>query len=360
MAAHGADFDPDGPGLDGLYGVEVPLEDAGLVVVPVPFQATASYGRGTRDGPAAVRTASLQIDLDDVQFGASYELGIGWDGARGDEIAALGDAVDAQARAVIEAGGADSDAASPELRSARDAVDAVSAAVRALVRQGSEAALERGAVPVVLGGDHSSPLGNIAAVAARHPGVGIFHVDAHADLRVAYLGFRESHASIMHNALELPGVAGLVGVGYRDMGRAERRRIDEDDRIVAILDDELGRRRLAAEPFAAVVDAVCAALPETVYLSIDIDGLEPSLCPDTGTPVPGGLDWHQLCALLEGIARTKRIVGADLCEVAPGQSGAEGRDGWDAIVGARVLYKLIGAVATARRRERVDRGQRAR
>jgi agmatinase len=360
MAVSAADFDPDGPGLDGLYGVEVPLEDAGLVVVPVPFQATASYGRGTRDGPAAVRAASLQIDLDDVQFGPSYALGIGWDGSRGDEIAALGDGVDAEARAVIEAGGADTDEASAALRASRDAVDAASAAVRALVQEGAEAALARGAVPVVLGGDHSSPLGNIAAVAARHPGLGIFHVDAHADLRVAYLGFTESHASIMHNALALPGVAGLVGVGYRDMGRAERKRIAEDGRIMAVLDDELGRRRLAQEPFSAVVDAVCAALPDTVYLSIDIDGLEPSLCPDTGTPVPGGLDWHQLCALLEGIARTKRIVGADLCEVAPGQSGAEGRDGWDAIVGARVLYKLIGAVALSRGRERVDRTQRAR
>ena len=353
-------FDPDGPGLDGLFGVEIPLEDAGLVVIPVPWQATASYGRGTRDGPAAVREASLQIDLEDLHFGPAWRAGLAWDGAHEARIAALGDAVENSAQAVIAAGGADQPEASAAVLAQRDTVDAASAEVRALVRERAEAALDRGAVPVVLGGDHSSPLGLIEAVAARHPGLGIFHVDAHADLRVAYLGFSQSHASIMHNALALPGVGRLVGVGYRDLGKAERRRIAEDDRIVAFFDHELGRAGLEQRPFSALVQAVCAALPDTVYLSIDIDGLDPALCPDTGTPVPGGLDWHQLCALLEGIARTKRIVGCDLCEVAPGSSGAVGRDGWDSIVGARVLYKLIGAAWASGERLRVDPVDRAR
>ncbi len=349
-----ATVDPDGPGADGLYGVSVDLEDAGLVVIPVPFQATASYGRGTRDGPEAVLAASLQIDLEDAQFGPAWQFGLAWDGETGAAIAALGDEVDALAQAVIAAGGADADGASAAVQAARDAVDQASGAVRDHVRAAAERALDRGAFAAVLGGDHSSPLGLIAALAARHPGMGILHVDAHADLRVAYLGFAQSHASIMHNALELPGVGGLVGVGYRDMGRAERARIAADPRITAFDDQSLAEALVGGTPFAALVDRICAALPPVVYLSIDIDGLDPALCPETGTPVPGGLGWHQLCALLAAVAARRQIVGFDLCEVAPGSTTSAGRDGWDAIVGARVLYKLIGALrAAAGRPDRV-------
>jgi agmatinase len=222
---------------------------------------------------------------------------------------------------------------------ARDRVDAASAEVSRRVEAQAEAVMLRGALPAVLGGDHSAPLGLLRAVARRHPGLGILHIDAHADLRVAYLGFAEAHASIMHNALALDGVARLVGVGWRDVGQAEAQRASSDARIVPVWDRDLARAALNGRSFSRVVDGIVASLPPKVHVSFDIDGLDPSLCPGTGTPVPGGLSFREACFLLARVAAGREIVSFDLCEVAPGSGESE----WDANVGARALFKLAGA-----------------
>jgi agmatinase len=335
------DFDPDGPGLGGgLFGLPVDPERCGVQVIPVPWEATASYGRGTAGGPAAVLAASQQVDLHDLDFGDFWRAGVGMLPVD-PRIPAAAARVEADALAVIEAGGPGEDA---DLRAARDRVDAASAEVSAAVEATAEAAFARGAVPAVLGGDHSAPLGLLRAAARRHPGVGILHIDAHADLRVAYLGFAEAHASIMHNALELEGVSRLVGVGWRDVGQAEVARASGDPRIVPIWDRDIARAALTGHAFSRVVDGVIAALPQQVHVSFDIDGLDPGLCPGTGTPVPGGLSFHQAAFLLGRVAAWREIVSFDLCEVAPGADGGE----WDANVGARVLYKLAGAALRSR------------
>lgn len=337
------DFDPDGPGMgDGLFGLPLPPESCGVQVIPVPWEATASYGRGTAAGPEAVRAASQQVDLHDLDFGDFWRAGVGLL-PLDPRIPALATAVEADALAVIEAGGP---GGSPAVAAARDRVDAASAEVSARVEAQSEAVLARGAVPAVLGGDHSAPLGLLRAVARRHPGVGILHIDAHADLRVAYLGFAEAHASIMHNALELDGVARLVGVGWRDVGQAEAARAASDPRIVAVWDRDLARAALTGSSFGRIVDGIVAALPGKVHVSFDIDGLDPALCPGTGTPVPGGLSFREVALLLARVSAAREIVSFDLCEVAPGADGSE----WDANVGARVLFKLAGAALRSRDR----------
>ena len=133
-------------------------------------------------------------------------------------------------------------------------------------------------------------------------------------------------------------VGRLVQVGVRDLGQAERAMIDDSNgRIVTFYDVELAKRKEEGVPFARLADEIVAALPEDVYLSWDIDGLDPTLCPGTGTPVPGGLSWNEAIGLLRALVRgKKRIVGLDLDEVSPGQTE------WDANVGARLLYKMIG------------------
>jgi agmatinase len=192
---------------------------------------------------------------------------------------------------------------------------------------------------VTLGGDHSVPFGAIRAHAETYPGLGILHLDAHADLRDAYGGFTWSHASIFHNVMtKIDGVGRLVQVGVRDLGQAERDMIaSSNGRIVTFYDADLATRKEEGVPFATIADEIVAALPHDVYLSWDIDGLDPTLCPGTGTPVPGGLSWNEAIGLLRALVRAKkRIVGLDLCEVAPGETE------WDANVGARLLYKMIG------------------
>jgi agmatinase len=189
-------------------------------------------------------------------------------------------------------------------------------------------------------GDHAVPFGAIAAHAARHPAMGILHVDAHADLRHAYGGFTWSHASIMDNVVRRIPEVPLVQVGVRDFCEEELDAIRAaGPRIRTFFDRELRTERLRGTSFATQVDRIVACLPEEVYVSFDIDGLDPKLCPHTGTPVPGGLDFAQACYLLAAVvASARRIVGFDLVEVAPGPDGDE----WDGNVGARLLYKLIG------------------
>lgn len=309
-----------------------------MVVVPVPFAATTSYGGGAENGPGAVLAASRQIDLYDAETGRPYEVGIAMLPEPA-EVRAWHDEARALAAAVIEAGGRV--AGDADLARALTRVNDLSARANDHLHAVTARLLAQGKLVAVVGGDHAAPYGAIRACAEARPGFGVLHLDAHADLRDAFEGFTWSHASIMANVVDrLPGVAKLVQVGLRDMSEDERAKIDgSGGRIVAFYDHDLARREFEGEPWARTVDAVVATLPERVWLSFDIDGLDPTLCPHTGTPVPGGLSFRQACALVAGVARSGRtIVGVDLDEVVPGPDGDE----WDGNVGARLLYKMIG------------------
>lgn len=334
-------FDPNAaaaPG-SGIFGLPHTEADAAIVLVPVPFAATVSYGGGAENGPDAILAASAQVDLYDLQYGRVYEHGIHLLPADPAIVAAQ-----EPARAAVEAVLADGGAEPGSARVA--AIDAAGAKVNASVHAATARLLAAGKIPGLLGGDHAAPYGAIRACAERFPGMGILHVDAHADLRVAYEGFRWSHASILHNVMhDLPQVARLVQVGIRDFCEQEFLAIQHSGgRIVTHFDGEWQRRRFAGETFDRLCREAVDALPAEVYVTIDIDGLDPALCPHTGTPVPGGLQFAELAHLLLCLADSgKRIVGFDLVEVAPGE------DEWDANVAARVLYKLCGAALRARR-----------
>ena len=331
-----SEFDPDGPAPaeSGIYGLPFSVEDSRVVVVPVPFEATTSYGGGTSKGPAAVLEASKQVDLFDQDTGRPYAGGIAMlDVPK--NVLRWNSAAKRQAAHVIEKGGA----VDRLTRDAAEKVNDFGDRVNAWVYEQTVDLLRRGKLVVILGGDHSVPYGSIRAHAQKYPGLGILHLDAHADLRDSYEGFIWSHASIFNNVMrKIPGIDKLVQVGVRDLGQAERKMIDASGgRIVTFYDADLAARKEAGVAFAKLADQIVAELPDDIYLSWDIDGLDPTLCPGTGTPVPGGLSWNEAIGLLRAVRRSgKRIVGLDLCEVSPGETE------WDANVGARLLYKMIG------------------
>lgn len=324
----------------GIFGLSVSAERAAVVLIPVPFEATTSYGRGTVNGPRTILQASTQVDLYDVETGQPSHAGIvllpesadvrAWNARAGEA-----------ARLVLEAGENAEAAADPRVSSARDEVNRISTQVHELVESEVGRWLDEGKIVGVVGGDHSVSFGSVAAHARRFPGLGILHVDAHADLRHEYLGLTWSHASIMDNVMRhIPEVARIVQVGIRDLCAEESARIrDSEGRILTYFDSELTHQRFEGATWGEQVSRIVDDLPRDVFISFDVDGLDAALCPHTGTPVPGGLSFHQATYLIGAVARSgRRIVGFDLVEVAPDPAGSE----WDGNVGARLLYKLIG------------------
>lgn len=341
MLLTGMSFDPSSPAQpgSGVFGLPHAEAEALVVLVPVPWEATTSYGGGAAEGPRAILAASRQVDLFDLDVDRPYQHGIHMLPIPSD-VAAWNVEGKAAAQAVIAEGGAGDD---PALADAVARVNALSEKVNEHVEREVSRLLAAKKIVGVLGGDHSVPYGALRAVAKqRGRPFGVLHFDAHSDTREAYEGFTHSHASIMYNVLEgVPEVERLVQVGVRDVCEAEVRYCDfQRERVVVFYDREIWRRKLEGEPFAEIAREIAAALPSQLWISFDIDGLDPRYCPHTGTPVPGGLDLHEAIAVLRELVRSgKEIIGFDLNEVAPDLSNE--RDEWDGNVGARLLYKLV-------------------
>lgn len=338
-------FDPNAAASadSGIFGLPTRVEDARVVYLPVPWEATTSYGGGTAGGPAAILAASRQVDLFDLEVERPYEAGLAMR-AEDPRVAVWNAEARPLAERVIEKGGAIG--GDPALGAALARVNALSESVNDLVYEEAGRLLGAGRIPALVGGDHSTPFGAIRAAAERHPGLGVLQFDAHMDLRLAYEGFTWSHASIMRNVLDrIPGVARLTQVGIRDFCEEELDRAGaERDRVRVFYDAHLARRGFEGEPWSSLVQSIVETLPGEIWVSFDIDALDPCLCPHTGTPVPGGLDFNQAVHLIGAVVRSgRRLVGFDLNEVAPGH------DEWDANVGARLLYKLTAWTLASQR-----------
>ncbi len=331
-------FDPDGIGIanGNYFGLPFPPEECRLVLVSVPWDVTTSYGGGASFAPDAMIEASMQIDLHDPLLPEGWRRGIGTVGidySIQDRSAFLRP----DARRVIAHLESGDQTLNDHMRRKVARINEGSAALNGEVYEQSKEWLAAGKIVGLVGGDHSTPFGHIRAVAEHEEGIGILHVDAHADLRQAYEGFEDSHASIMYNVMmRIPGISKLVQVGLRDMCLAETQLAAADPRIEQFTDFALSEALFGGESWKSVCERIVATLPGKVYVSFDIDGLAPDLCPHTGTPVPGGLTFNQAVWLLNAIVTSgRRIVAFDLCEVAPSPDSE-----WDANVGARMLYKL--------------------
>jgi agmatinase len=214
-------------------------------------------------------------------------------------------------------------------------INAQCESLRQTVYENTKALLNDGKLIVLLGGDHSTPLGYVQALAEQHKKFSVLQIDAHADLREAYENFEYSHASIMYNILEnIPG-ANLTQVGIRDYCEEEANYADNSKRVNTFYDKDLKQAAYKGKLWHDQVQEIVNTLENKVYLSFDIDGLDPKLCPNTGTPVAGGFEVEEILYLIEQVLESGRtLIGIDLCEIAPG------KDEWDANVGARLLYKL--------------------
>lgn len=321
----------------GIFGIPLSEEECRVVLLPVPWEVTTSYGKGASNGPRIIREASEQIDLFDFETKNAYEVGY-FMKPISEKWMEENKKYKALAQKVIQMRTEQSD----DLKQIDQLVAEVNQASEKLTKwvyEETKKILSAGKLFGLVGGDHSTPLGAIQAICETHPDMGILHIDAHSDTRVAYQGFTQSHASIMYNVMNLPKKPKkLVQVGIRDFCEEEYNYVQNHSDIKTFFDIQLKQRLLKGESWASIASDIVSELPQKVYISFDIDGLDPHYCPSTGTPVIGGLSTDQVFFLFNLISQSgRKIVGFDLNEVSSGE--AEQAE-WDGNVGARILYKL--------------------
>ena len=338
-------FDPNAAAVaeSGIYGLPCTAEEAQIIIIPVEWELTTSYNRGTVDGPATIMDASLQVDLCHHDYPDLWKKGIFMDefplGLRllHDRLAPVSEEIiDAIYEGCIDE--------NPERYARMYAdIEAATEHKNTWLRERIAYWKSQGKVVGLLGGDHSCPLAYHQYLHTTGVEYGILHADAHLDLREAFEGFKYSHASIFYNTLKFSNVKKLVQVGIRDYCHQEKElAMSQPERIKVFFDRDCRRRLYEGTCWRDIVDEVIGQLPQKVYLSIDIDALDPKLCPNTGTPVPGGLEYEELMYLLNRIREAGRdIIGFDLCEVSPSPDGGD----WDGNVGARVLFHLCGVAS---------------
>lgn len=315
-----------------IFDYPADFETSKLVYLPIPWDATTSYGQGTALGPESILKASAQIDLFDLEIESPCKAGLYYleedQNIKGWNTNALAAAKESR-----------------EHHSPQKLIDTVnnySDQLNQFTYNQTQELLKKQKIVAFIGGEHSIPYGGIKALANHHKNFGILHFDAHHDLRVAYEGFTHSHASIMYNVMsDIPEVSQLTQVGIRDFCEEEFEFAKNNSKIKTFYDIDVQNQVLNNIPFLNIAKEIVSSLPNEVYISFDIDGLDPKLCPHTGTPVPGGLNFYQANLILKELVLSgKKIVGFDLVEVSPDTSNLS--DEWDANVGMRLLYKLSG------------------
>lgn len=335
------EFDPNGVGQVGkLFGLPFDQETSQIVVIPVPWDVTTSFIDGASLGPEAILKVSSQIDLFLPRIPEAWKLGITMLPIDTNWVLKNNKIRKYAIEYIKHFEGSSTPLSNKDIIDIRQNINKLSSEINEWVFSKSKEILNAKKIPVVLGGDHSAPFGLMKAISESCDEFGVLHIDAHSDLRPSYEGFEFSHASIMHNLLKLKNVTKLVQVGIRDLCEQEYEEMENNPKIVTFYDASMARERFEGVSWKSQVTQMVESLPDTIYISLDIDALEQSFCPSTGTPVPGGLSYNQLIYLFETLMTSgKKIIAFDLCEV----SGAGNE--WDAIVGARLLFNL--AIITA-------------
>ncbi|EFK07239.1 agmatinase [delta proteobacterium NaphS2] len=259
-------------------------------VIPVPYEKTVTYGTGTRKGPAAILEASQQLELYDGK-GIPAEKGIYTD--------------------TVHSCGGEEDVV----------LDALAVRV--------EGILAKRKIPLILGGEHTITAGVLKGVARLLGSIGVIQFDAHADLRDRYEGSRYNHACVMRRVLEMGHR--LFQIGTRSLSMEE-----------AVYRKKRGLDTLDAEDIAksGIPETLLPEnFPDNVYLTIDVDCMDPSLMPATGTPEPGGMTWYQMMEALSRVCRQRKVIGFDIVELAP-MTGFHAPD----YTIARLIYQMMGLI----------------
>ncbi len=326
---------PNETGIKGeLFGLPVRSNEPKIIFISAPWEATVSGGTGTALAPEHILKNSYKIDLYDKNYPQASRIGMkmlpipyGWK-LKSDQLRIK---TSSYMQEISERG---SSFTNPQITRL---VDQYSCALKNRIKDKGVMHMNEGKLVGLIGGEHSCALGLIEACAVFHRSFGILQLDAHADLHRAYQGFTYSHGSVMYNALKLDQVARITQVGLRDYGQEEGEMIaNSKGRILSFTEQEFRKALFGGILWKELCEQIIRTLPDKIYLSIDITGLDSSLCPSTGRPVPGGLGFYETLFLIEQIVESgKQIIAFDLSEV----SVSEETD-WDAQVASHLLYRV--------------------
>lgn len=339
-----SEYNPSAVGVKGsIFGYPYTTEESDLILMPIPWDVTVSYGAGTSNAPDLILEESTQLDFSLPYLKDAHKYPVAM--LEVPELLAQASRMNrAKAEQVIQMLEQNGELFTEEAK-LQSEVNAQCQEMIAAVYDTAQEWLGKGKLVGSVGGDHSTPLGLLKALGRHHQDFGVLQIDAHMDLRRGYEGFTYSHASIMYNALnEVPSISKLVQIGIRDFCEEEEEVVREMQGKVDVHFDEVIRRELwQGKSWPQLIGGWISALPQNVYISFDMDGLDPALCPTTGTPVPGGLDFHQAVAVIEEVVRSGRqIIGFDVSEA--------GNHPWDASVAARILFRICVACGVSRGR----------
>ncbi len=320
-----------------IFGLPFTEEESKVIILPVPWEVTVSYGAGTARAAEHVFKSSMQVDLMDMDGNAGWKQGF-FMKEIDKKLLLKSDYLRKEAELYIDyiSQGAELLKNKFMCKSVKE-INEGSNYLNNWVYEQSKAILDKQKIVGLLGGDHSTPLGLMKALAEKHGEFGVLQIDAHCDLRIKYEDFTYSHASIMYNALnEIPALTKLVQVGVRDYCEQEWEYIcNSNFRVITYFDKNIKERLFEGQIWKTIADEIIQHLPEKVYISFDIDGLDRKLCPNTGTPVPGGFESEEVIYLLRKIKESGReLIGFDLVEIGVGETD------WDSNVGARILWRL--------------------
>ncbi len=327
-----------------IFGLPFTEADARLVILPIPWEVTVSAGSGTSRAGEHIFNASMQVDLFDEESDNAWNQGI-FMRHPDRKLLMKSDYLRKEAELYINyiSKGEEIEKNSFMCKSLKE-INEGSANLNKWVFEQTSSLLTDNKLVVLLGGDHSVSFGYLKAIAEKFGEFGVLQIDAHCDLRKAYENFDHSHASIMFNALnEIPQITKLVQLGVRDFSEEEFNYIrNSNQRVKAYFDRDIKEKLFEGHTWRSIVDEIVQQLPSIVYLSFDIDGLDPKLCPHTGTPVNGGFEVEQITYLVKKVIESgRKFIGFDLVEIAVGESN------FDANVGARILWKLSNMLVAA-------------
>jgi agmatinase len=279
------------PRNDLFLGEQTAYPQARVVILPVPFERTVSYGGGTRNGPAAILKASHHLE--------TYDLELGYEPCQA---------------------GIHTSAPLKIAKDSKELLEDISGNVARFVKDGK--------FPVILGGEHTISFGTVSGALRQYPDLSVLHFDAHSDCRSSYHGERYSHACALYNIRCL--TKRTVSVGVRSVSAEELHYLHEEKVKIFYARDLAKNRKLP-------VRKILAGLSRDVFITFDIDALDPAIVEQTGTPEPGGLQWYPTLDLLQEVFRRRNVVGLDIVELAPNPAHPNAD-----FTTAKLLYKMLG------------------